>query len=117
MNEVAPPLPSVRNVDPQKALELVQEGALLIDVRTPAEVAEGTLPGALVVNAHDVEAIMLRGALGEHFGSDLSRPLVLFCRSGNRSGSVAELLRNQGYQALYNGGGYKDLVDTFVNGG
>ena len=114
MNEVVAPLPPVINVEPEKALELVQAGASLVDVRTPAEVAEGTLPGASAVNAHDVDAIVLSGDIGQYFGPDPMHPLVLFCKSGRRSGFVAEILRQQGYQAVYNAGGYEDLIGTFV---
>ena len=52
--------------------------ATLIDVRTPGEVAMETVPGAVNIPLDEVPARW------EEFKS-MSRPLVLFCRSGGRS--------------------------------
>ena len=80
--------------------------AVVVDVRTPAEIAEsGKLEGAveLDVNAPDFEGRAL-GRLSP------TAPTVLYCRSGGRSGRAAEILRDQGFAELYNAGGFGDLA-------
>jgi rhodanese-related sulfurtransferase len=83
------------DLTPQQAHQLVEGGALLVDVRSPAEFAAGHLPGALNVPVHEIQA---RDAeLGPR-----DRPLVLYCRSGTRSAHAAETLRQAGHTAVHN---------------
>jgi len=37
-------------------------------------------------------------------------PIVLYCRSGNRSGMALQFLKQQGFENLYNGGGLDDML-------
>ena len=81
--------------------------AVVVDVRTPGEVAaSGRLAGALVldVTAPDFEARALDAL-------DPARPVVLYCRSGNRSGKAAERLAALGFTHLSNAGGFDALAD------
>jgi phage shock protein E len=77
---------------------------VVIDVRTPAEVAEGHVTGALLL---DVQDPSFREAV-----ADLPRDeaYVVYCRSGNRSGQAIELMRELGFTDLVNGGAYDDLA-------
>jgi len=43
----------------------------------------------------------------------MSRPIVVFCRSGNRSGQAAQYLQAQGVDEIFNGGGFQDVLDVF----
>ncbi|MDE3736551.1 rhodanese-like domain-containing protein [Pseudomonas resinovorans] len=83
---------------------LRQPNAILIDVRTPEEVAEdGTLPGALNIGYEDI---------GQHIAEvapDKDAPIVLYCRSGRRAGIAQDSLQELGYSRVINGGGYQDL--------
>jgi len=74
----------------------------LIDVRTPAEFAEGHLAGALNVPLQD-----LARQLGK---IKRNQPVMLYCRSGNRSGMALQQLRSAGYADLYNLGGFGELA-------
>lgn len=85
-------------IDGVGARRLVSEGALLLDVRTPEEFTEGHLPGAVNIPVHD-----LSGRLGEL--SDRERAIVVYCRSGMRSGRAAGVLRRAGYRTVHNLGG------------
>ena len=78
----------------------------LIDVRTPEEVADGHLDGAvnLDINAPDFE-----DRLDE---LDRDATYVLYCRTGNRSGQAAAIMDDLGFEAVYNIGGYAELVDA-----
>jgi len=75
---------------------------LLIDVRTPEEFTSGHIQNAVNV---PVETLQTR--LDEVPGGT---PVVVYCRSGNRSASAAQILVENGYQQVYNLGGIKDWV-------
>lgn len=92
----------------KEAKTLVSEGAVLVDVRTPQEFDEGHLPGAILINSAELE-----DRIGE-FGSDKTRSFVLYCKSGGRSGFVADVLTKLGFTSVYNAGGYEDLKGTFA---
>jgi phage shock protein E len=76
------------------AHKLVREGARLIDVRTREEFAQGHLPDALNVPVQE-----LRARLSELPPKD--QVVVLYCRSGARSGQAASLLRGEGFSAVH----------------
>ncbi|GAU68694.1 hypothetical protein SSP35_08_01880 [Streptomyces sp. NBRC 110611] len=69
--------------------ELPVEGGQLIDVRNPAEYQAGALPGA-----RSIPLAVLPDRMGE---LDPARPVVLYCRSGNRSVIAAALLEAHGF--------------------
>jgi phage shock protein E len=74
-----------------EAHQLVAQGAVLVDVRTPEEFAGGHLDGA-----RNVPVDELAGRMGE---LPRDRVLVVYCRSGARSSRAAAMLRGAGYQA------------------
>ena len=75
---------------------------LLIDVRTPEEFASGHIQNAVNIS---VETLPAR--LDEVPGGT---PVVVYCRSGNRSASAAQILTENGYQQVYDLGGILDWV-------
>lgn len=69
----------------------------ILDVREGFEVAEGLIPGALHIPM---------GQLGSRLGDlDKDRPIIVVCRSGNRSAAVADALNQAGYTADTMAGG------------
>jgi len=86
------------------ALQKVEQGAMLIDVRSEAEYREGHLEGSTRITHTDI----LKGVQAMGIAKDT--PLVLYCRSGNRSGQATTALQNAGYTAVTNGGAYSSLV-------
>lgn len=70
-------------------VQLVADGALLLDVRTPGEFADGHVQGAL-----NVPVQVLESRIAE---LDPARPVVVYCRSGNRSATAARMLRDRGF--------------------
>lgn len=95
--------------DPEKAREawtLIEDGALVIDVRSDEEVAEGTLEGALHIPHTQIEDMI--AAIGE----DRTRTVVLYCRSGGRAGRALDALEAEGYESVFNATGYDALVAT-----
>jgi rhodanese-related sulfurtransferase len=72
---------------------------ILLDVRTPEEFANGHIPGAININVEELSTRM------SEIPSDL--PVVVYCRSGNRSATAAAMLSGQGY-TVYDLGGIID---------
>jgi len=79
--------------------------APVIDVRTPAEFADGHLAGAINV---DIFAPDFREQI-EALDLSAEEPVYLYCRSGNRSGKAAQILRQMGYDEAFNVGGFEAL--------
>jgi rhodanese-related sulfurtransferase len=83
--------------------EAVKErDTVFIDVRTKPEFNSGHIPGAKNI---PLDELMSR--LDELEG--INGPVVLYCRSGNRSGMALHMLREAGWDNLYNGGGIEDV--------
>ncbi len=89
-----------------QAWELIDQGALLVDVRNPDEFSSGHLPGAKLIPVNQVAARI------SEFGEDKSRPIVVYCKSGKRSGKAEETLRAHGYLNVVNGGGYSSMMSA-----
>lgn len=73
-------------------------GALLLDVRTEGEYAEGHIPGAQNLPLQSLEGIATVAPAKD-------TPLFLYCRSGARSGQAASQLQRMGYTRVTNIGG------------
>ena len=85
---------SITDIDWAKALEMQNAGAVLIDVRTPGEVAEGTAPGSINIPLQEAEQRLAE------FPKD--KDLLIFCRSGKRSMAVSNFLIQNGYERVFN---------------
>ena len=80
-----------REVTQEEARKLLDEGAQLVDVRAEHEWTAGRIAGATHLPLDE---------LAERSGEiDKSRPVVLYCRGGNRSTMAAEALAAAGYDA------------------
>jgi phage shock protein E len=87
-----------------KALKRIKAGkAYLVDVRTPEEFAGGHLQYAANINYNSPEFKSQISKL------DKSKPVYLYCRSGNRSGKAADSLKAYGFTTFYNIGGFEQL--------
>ena len=76
-------------------------GAVVLDVRTPEEVAAGAYPGALTIPVQQLAARIKEVPTG--------KPVVVYCAAGARAGTAAEMLRAAGHAEVYNAGGLKDM--------
>lgn len=79
------------------ARALVKSGATLVDVRSPEEYASGHIDGALNIPVQQIDS-----RAGE---IPTGKPVVLYCRSGARSGQAASILRGKGRTDVHNLGG------------
>lgn len=89
------------------AWELIESGALVVDVRTPEEFAQGHLDNAINIPLNTVETGF----------ADIAkdRSIVVYCRSGNRSGMAMESLVKQGFINVHNGGGLSEMQEAQLN--
>lgn len=88
------PKATITDIDWNKALEMSKAGAVLIDVRTPAEVAEGMAPGAINIPLQEIEQRL------SEFPKD--KDLLIYCRSGKRSMAASNFLIENGYDKVFN---------------
>jgi rhodanese-related sulfurtransferase len=94
---VAVPAHEVAAVDADQGNALVEEGALLLDVREPDEWEAGHAPAAVHVPMKEVQARQ------RELPKD--RRIVAVCRSGGRSAAVTEALTAWGFDAVNLAGG------------
>lgn len=83
----------------------VSEGAYLVDVRSPGEFAGGSAEGAV-----NIPLDQLRTKLSSFKGK---KNIILFCRSGARSGQAKGILEKEGFSNVFNGGTWQK-VDRLV---
>ena len=88
----------------EQAKQLVNNGAKLVDVRTPEEFAD------TFVGGENLPLDELLDSFQTVLNEDKQQPIVLFCRSGNRSQKAASLLRGLGYKQLYDLQSYKNWL-------
>jgi rhodanese-related sulfurtransferase len=74
-----------------EAKQIIDSGSQLIDVRTDVEFEAGHIPGARHVPLADIQR--------EAGGLNREKPVVLYCRSGNRSGPAADAFAASGWDA------------------
>lgn len=82
---------------PRDAVELIEAGATLIDVRRPYEFEAGHLAGARNIEMNELTAH------AEEIPRD--RAVLFYCRTGNRSSMAVEAFREAGYEAHNLAGG------------
>ena len=79
-------------------------GAVLVDVRSPDEFDSGHLEGAVSLPLDRIQFDIARAV------PERTTPLVLYCRSGARSGRACTLLAEMGYGQVTNGGAIGSLA-------
>jgi rhodanese-related sulfurtransferase len=82
--------------DNTKLTDAIQEGAFLVDVRSSGEFASGSVKGAV-----NIPLDRISSQLSKFKGK---KNIVVFCRSGNRSGQAKSILEQNGFQNVVNGG-------------
>jgi rhodanese-related sulfurtransferase len=98
-------------ITPTEAAQRVAGGkAVLIDVREPKEWTEtGVATPATLLPLSDLNGD--RKQWKEFLEKNRDKELILYCRTGNRSGRAAKLLAEEGYRTL-NAGGFRDWQDA-----
>lgn len=84
--------------------ELIKnEHATLLDVRESFELMMGQVEGSVNIPLGQIPNRV------EEINA-MSKPLILFCQSGNRSGQAVAFLKAKGVTEIYNGGGWQEVA-------
>ncbi|MFZ2832178.1 MAG: rhodanese-like domain-containing protein [Minisyncoccia bacterium] len=87
----------MKSVSPEEAQKLIESGeVLIIDVRTPAEFAEGHIGGARNININD------QGFAGAVKTLDPNAIYLVNCLSGGRSSMAASFMTDSGFTKVNN---------------
>ena len=87
---------------------LKKEDVIVVDVRNTWEYEEGHVKNALNIPLNEIPARI------EEF-KKVNGPVILYCRSGNRSGAAVNILRQAGITNVHNGGGIFDMHKITLN--
>jgi phage shock protein E len=82
--------------------------ALFVDVRTPEEYAAGHVTGSLLIPVDEIEARLAEPE------PHRERRIVLYCRTGRRSGIALDVLQRHGFGQVENAGAFTRLRDAGV---
>lgn len=82
--------------------------ATIVDVRTTEEFTEGHFPDAINIPLDQVGQRI-------HEFKEMPKPIMAYCRSGNRSGMAISILKQHGIDDAVNGGGLEDLLQNNKN--
>ena len=98
----------IKSVNVAEFEKLISENnGILLDVRTPSENKAGNIKGSILIDvtnssfAKKIESI------------DKTKPILVYCKSGNRSMKAAKLMETKGFTDIYNlKGGYRAWSST-----
>lgn len=98
-------LPYAGAVTPKEAYALMEAGAVLVDVRTKAEVYwVGRIPGSVLVEWNSYPEVARNPLFLEELAQSVAKdtPIVFLCRSGHRSHYAASVATQAGWRECYN---------------
>ncbi|MDB4128822.1 rhodanese-like domain-containing protein [Flavobacteriaceae bacterium] len=93
----------IKVVNKEAYLELIKQNHQIIDVRTPNEFENGHIENAVNIDFKAADFIENISALNKN------KTLLIYCRSGNRSGKAAKIMDSLGFTKIY------DLEGGFMN--
>lgn len=88
--------------DTKAIKEYLEKGAVILDVRTPAEWAEGKPEGAKLISLNEVPGKIKKI-------KSWNKPVIVVCRSGGRAGTALNYLQDAGIDAI-NGGAWQNVI-------
>jgi len=88
--------------------QLMEEGAIVIDVRTPGEFSAGHIEGSVNIPLNKLSHNL-------HKLKAKNKPIITCCASGMRSASAKGILHSNGYENVYNGGAWHLLNKKLNN--
>lgn len=81
--------------------QLIADGAVIVDVRTPGEYAGGHIKGSVNIPLQSLGSQMAK--------LKKDKPVITCCASGMRSGSARAMLQSAGFSEVYNAGSWFNL--------
>lgn len=103
-NEIKNNTSTYSTITGSSVIELVTEGAILVDVRSKEEYNEYHLPDAINIPLDDIQAGKIE--IGK------SKKIIVYCKSGARSKVASQLLIDLGYNNIYDLGSINNYEDT-----
>ena len=100
---------SLSDVDPNEFV--INETSTVIDVRTQREYKTGHLKNAINIPYGEIS-----NKISEHV-ADKNKEIIVYCRSGRRSGIAKKTLHDMGYTNVINAGSYKELKNSETKNG
>jgi rhodanese-related sulfurtransferase len=103
----------VPRITADDARQKIDDGALVVDVRDAAEVAQtGKVAGAVHIPRGMVEfrADPETPYYDKNFAKD--RAVIVYCAAGGRAALSGQALKEMGYQEVFNLGGFSDWADA-----
>ena len=82
--------------------KLIENGTV-VDVRSPQEFEGEHFPGAINIPLEQVQQKV-------NDFKEMPKPIIAYCRSGNRSGMAVSMLKQAGIIDAVNGVGLEDLL-------
>jgi rhodanese-related sulfurtransferase len=100
----------VPKITPEKATDMIKAGnTLILDVRDASEVsASGKVAGAVNVSRGMLEFRADPDSPYHDKNFDKGKTVILYCASGGRSALAGKVLKDMGYEKVYNVGAFKD---------
>ena len=92
---------TIKKPTTQKVKPIAKKETFYVDVRTPAEFAQGSVKGAVNIPLDQIEKQLVK------FKG--KKNIVVFCRSGNRSSQAKTILEQNGITNVSNGGSWEDV--------
>lgn len=87
----------IEDVSVSEFKELIgQENGIILDVRTPDEIAQGHIAGASILNIYDEDFVRKLNLMQK------DKPVYVYCRSGGRSSRAAQIMSENGFSEVYN---------------
>ena len=83
-------------------LALVEQGALIVDVRSRGVYGSGHIKGSINIPLDSLSSNLNKL-------KNKNTPVITCCASGMRSASAKSILKSNGYTHVYNGGGWQSL--------
>jgi len=81
---------------------LVKQGAIILDVRSKREFAEGHISSSINISVDKLNTSM-------DLFKDKRRPIITCCASGERSTQARAILKAKGFPEVHDGGGWRNL--------
>lgn len=101
-NEAITEIAEIMPISPEEVYDIIinEKDYYILDVRTEEEYNESHIEGAVLIPVQELESML------DILPQDI--PIVVYCRSGNRSRTAAEILVNNGFDMVYDMGGIND---------
>ena len=105
---------AVPRITPAQARDMIAQGnALIVDVRDAPEVEKsGKIAGAVNVSRGLLEFRADPDSPSHDKSFDKDKNVIVYCGSGGRAALSGKVLKDMGYERVYNLGGFKDWAES-----